>query len=560
MTFKFDKFILFFFSSLVHFTFVDLFQNHLTINDHKVTPFQLWALNNKRTESYVCQSCGFVHIKWVGKCTSCQEWNSVIAQRQSISSTPLSRHLGVKVMSNLNSGLENKGWLVDGGTNNSIVKLESINASPTSSRLKLFSGEMDRVLGGGLTKGSVVLFSGEPGVGKSTLLLQLASDIGKKFNGAVYISGEENAEQIASRANRLSLSLKNLYLICETDSEFCIEKVLEMDSMPNLLIVDSIQTMRILSGGDGSAGGVTQTRENTARFVQLAKSTGISVLLVGHVTKSGDVGGPKVLEHMVDTVLSMEGSDNSDYRFVRCNKNRFGAATEVAVFSMSENGMEDVLNPSELFISNQILIHGSEGSAATVVLEGSRAISAEIQCLVGITSPYPKFNPKRTSDGFPVSRLLLICAVIEKHLKVTLSSRDVFVNVISGMKLSEPSADLALCIAIISSLTSAPVRPGVAFIGEIGLGGEIRGARSMETRVNEASKIGFQSVVIPSISDFTNKNHNKKVITNNIKIIPCKTLKDALSVAFDGDIHSLLLQTKRKNSKAMLEEDEYSYE
>lgn len=298
----------------------------------------------------------------------------------------------------------------------SMIPMEDVELNVTTYRLKLFSDEMNRVLGGGLVRGSISLLAGDPGIGKSTLLLQLASSIANDKSAmdrtVVYISGEENPEQIAARAKRLNLSARKTFLICDIDVDNAIESILSMPAPPALIIVDSIQTMRTAACTNGM-GSITQIRESAARFVELAKSSGTAVLLIGHVTKAGDIAGPRVLEHMVDVVLHLEGSERSDYRLLKGIKNRFGSTAEVGVFSMNGEGMADVPNPSELFMSSNVVSTGAEGSAVAVIMEGTRPILAEIQCLVGASSALPaeaKISPRRATDGFPLQRLQLLCA------------------------------------------------------------------------------------------------------------------------------------------------------
>jgi DNA repair protein RadA/Sms len=414
--------------------------------------------------------------------------------------------------------------------------MTSVNLDASTQTLPIFSKEVNRVLGGGIVKGSVVLLAGEPGMGKSTLLLQLAASVVENSKRrVVYLSGEENSEQIAARAKRLGLDTSDIFLICDIDADEAIANILDMDDdAPAMIIVDSIQTMRTGSS-PSSMGSVTQTRESAARFVQLAKSTGSAVLLVGHVTKSGEVAGPRILEHMVDTVLYLEGSTGSaesQVRLLRGIKNRFGSTSEVGVLSMTETGMEDVTNPSELFLSGDSSTqHGQEGSAVAVVLEGSRPLLAEIQCLVSAASPRAT-NVKRMSDGFPVQRLLLICAVIEKRLRLPLWNRDVYVNVAGGLRVSEPASDLAVAMTVISSLTERNVKAGIAFIGEIGLGGELRSAKGAAQRVKEASKLGFSTVIVPKAC-MRGLNLPSLGLDPACKVIGCDDLQQVMNRALE---------------------------
>lgn len=392
-------------------------------NSHHYTVVLLAAATGKSSSkiAYVCTECGKEHIQWMGSCSACGEYGTikefkVPKKQQQLSSLDVRSSVKHKLdIAKTTTGT----WLSSSTTTGSLIKMDTVDTDSSVKRTKVFSEELDRVLGGGLVSGSLILIAGDPGIGKSTLLLQLASSVAKELPGVVYLTGEETAEQITARANRLNLSKSNLYLLCETDVDSSIATILSMQSLPLLVIVDSIQTMR---STDGPVGSVSQIKESTAKYLDFAKSTGVTVLLVGHVTKSGEVAGPRVLEHMVDTVLYMEGSDKADYRLVRSIKNRFGSISEVGVFTMTGIGLTDVSNPSELFLSDTVFTSGTEGSAVAIVLEGTRPILAEIQCLVSDRKfqTDSKINSRRASDGFPIQRLLLLCAVIEKRLKLEL--------------------------------------------------------------------------------------------------------------------------------------------
>mmetsp|Transcript_21630 Transcript_21630/g.29785 ORF Transcript_21630/g.29785 Transcript_21630/m.29785 type:complete len:389 (+) Transcript_21630:572-1738(+) len=353
-----------------------------------------------------------------------------------------------------------------------------------------------------------------------------------------------------------------MYLLCGNQLDHIIqEQIAKLGAYPSLVVIDSIQTMQ-LEECTNAVGTVTQIRECTSRLVQYAKSTGTVVLLVGHVTKSGDVAGPRVLEHMVDTVLYVEGIERADFRLVRSMKNRFGSVSEVGVFTMTAQGLLDVSNPSELFMSSQVLSDGLEGSAVTIIMEGTRPILAEIQCLVsskkqygdGITSA-----PRRTADGFPFQRLLVICAVIEKRLRLPLWNRDIFLNVVGGLKVFEPLSDLAVAITLISSLTNIPVKASTAFIGELGLGGEIRGGRNTEARIAEAAKQGFTRIVLAKSSTQSHSNREsteRRYGTVTIQQFPCSTLREALSEGLEtggrgiDSVIASLNQPRRKRKSA----------
>jgi len=369
--------------------------------------------------------------------------------------------------------------------------------------------------------------------------------------GVVYISGEENAEQIVTRARRLELATRGVFLINDVDADFAIDNILAMSELPTLVIVDSIQTMRTAACSN-SMGSVTQTRESAARFVQLAKATGCAVLLVGHVTKSGEVAGPRVLEHMVDTVLYLEGSERAEYRLLRGIKNRFGSTSEVGVLSMSEAGLADVANPSELFMSDGVFLKEQEGSAVAVIMEGTRPLLAEVQCLVSTTSPFAKANVKRMSDGFPVQRLVLICAVIEKRLKLALWNRDIYLNIAGGLRVSEPSSDLAVAMTVISSLSSVNIKAGTAFIGELGLGGEIRGGKGLAQRVSEAKKMGFTTIIVPKSAGLKAASKGGAGISSASGVYGCATLKEVLPLVLEGGqtIEDLLRDKKKKKKSS----------
>lgn len=501
--------------------FMDSGGSYLVGKSRRVQAVSQALFAKKKTgpeEKFVCESCGVEHIRWVGRCDSCGEWNTVKAFKASrvnpmlpldprgSSSATRIRTQGGKLSGLTSPSMSSSrtsssaSWSPSGTGalkyNSSVLELSRVNVSQATSRVKLWSSELNRVLGGGLVRGSATLLAGEPGIGKSTLLAQLASSLARSSpGGVVYISGEENAEQIAARAHRLGLPVDNVYLLCDTDVDYVLDTVLDLEHTPALIVVDSIQTMRV-DACASSMGSVTHVREATLKFVTAAKSTGASVVLVGHATKAGEVAGPRVLEHMVDTVLYMEGSEHADYRLLKGMKNRFGSTSEVGVFAMEPNGMQDVANPSELFMSSAVLHQGGEGSAVAVILEGTRPILAEVQCLVGSHNGM-KMSPRRTADGLAMQRLQLICAVLEKRLGLDLGQRDVFLNVVGGLKLTEPSADLAVAVTIVSSLLDVPVRPGVACVGELGLGGEVRRSKSIDIRIAEARSMGFKTIVVP---------------------------------------------------------------
>jgi DNA repair protein RadA/Sms len=377
--------------------------------------------------------------------------------------------------------------------------------------------ELSRVLGGGLVPGSIVLVGGDPGIGKSTLLLQVAVLLEKVAGPVLYISGEESERQIKMRAERLGLKSENLFLVTETEVGAMLAHV---DTIkPRLMIVDSIQTT-YTEGKASSAGSVSQVRECASLLREVAKTTGITIFLVGHVTKEGVIAGPRVLEHIVDTVLYLEGDRFQAYRLLRSVKNRFGATSEVGVFEMRDTGMEEITNPSEVFIAERVV--NAPGSAIAVTLEGTRPLLVEVQALASQTV-YP--NPRRTANGIDFNRLLLITAVLTKRVGIKLYEKDIFVNVISGLQIDEPAADLAIAVALASSAWDMPVPAEMAFVGEIGLSGELRAVGQLPVRVREASKLGFKRIVVPRTF------RPDDSLPKGVEIIKARTVVDALETA-----------------------------
>lgn len=391
-------------------------------------------------------------------------------------------------------------------------------------RLPLSIGEFARVLGGGVVPGSIVLVSGDPGIGKSTLLLQMAIEMAVAHT-VLYISGEESERQIKMRAVRLLQSANgktqtmpaNLLLVTETNMDIIQQHIHSVK--PALVIIDSIQTM-YLPEMQSSSGSVGQVRECANRLRELAKTSGISIFLIGHVTKEGLIAGPRVLEHIVDTVLYLEGDRYQSYRLLRSVKNRFGATSEVGVFEMREKGMIEITNPSEAFLAERMI--NSPGSAIAVTMEGTRPILVEVQ---GLTSPTNFGNPRRTPNGLDVNRLLLITAVLTRRLNLRLSEQDVFVNVVGGLRVEEPAADLAVGVAIASSMRDIAVRADMVLIGEVGLSGELRWVGQMSARLREASKLGFQTAVVP------HRLHKSEPWPEGIQILEARSLREALDMA-----------------------------
>lgn len=417
----------------------------------------------KQKVSYICSECGHVYPKWQGKCTECGEWNCISEQielpRAAVKS---GRTLKPKNIGDINTG--------------------------DDVRYKTGSQELDRVLGGGLVAGSLVLLSGDPGIGKSTLLLQICNYLDKNCK-VLYVSGEESERQIKLRADRLGVSGDNLYLLSDTDCEAINAAIIE--EKPDVVIIDSIQTMQIteISSVQGS---ITQVRECTALFMQTAKKYGIPFFIVGHVNKDGGIAGPKVLEHIVDAVLCFEGDKQLSYRILRSVKNRFGSTNEIGVFRMSGTGLEEVPNPSAMLLSGRP--QNVSGISVLCTMEGSRPILSEVQSLVSKTG---FGTPRRSANGFDYNRLCLIIAVLEKRTGYIFSQFDVYVNVTGGMRLNEPAADAAVAVSLYSGLCDRVIPEDIAVFGEIGLGGEIRAVTHASERVRECARLGFSTCIIP---------------------------------------------------------------
>lgn len=445
---------------------------------------------------YICSSCEYVSPKWLGKCPKCNSWNTFVEDVEQIApSTPTKARPSV----------------IFSGESHA----KSFDELTTSEYIRSQTGlsELDRVLGGGLVLGSAVLISGEPGIGKSTLLLQICDTLGTQKK-VLYVSGEESTGQIKLRAQRLKVSGKNLYILTETN----IEKILAEAKKvaPDVIIVDSVQTM-YSDAISSSPGSVSNVKEVALSFISKAKTEGISVILVGHVNKEGGIAGPKVLEHMVDAVLNFEGDKRQSYRIIRAQKNRFGSTNEIGVFEMTDTGLRQVPNPSELLLSDRPT--DISGNCAVCTIEGTRPIVAEIQALV-TQSAFPA--PRRTSNGIDYNRTCLILAVLEKRLGLKFSSNDVYLNVIGGLEIDEPASDLGIAMALISSLTDKKIPDDLIAIGEIGLAGECRGISSIEQRVKEAARLGFATALIPA----SNAANCPKI--DGIKIYAIKTIYDVL--------------------------------
>lgn len=458
----------------------------------------------KTRTRYVCSNCGWQGPRMMGRCPNCSEFGTIDPE----------------VMEVRKEGKAKNKRAPIGSSRAKPEKLAEVNLKEES-RLFVPMAEFSRVLGGGLVPGSISLIGGEPGIGKSTLILDVAAQLANEHGNVLYVSGEESARQIKMRADRLNIKADSLYLLTETNLGNIFEEVSNLD--PILLIIDSIQTT-YTDELDSSPGLVSQVREVASRLQGLAKSNGVTTFIIGHVTKEGNIAGPRVLEHIVDTVMYLEGEQFQSFRLLRSIKNRFGATSEVGVFEMLSSGMVEVANPSEAFLAERVV--NASGSAIAVTLEGTRPLLVEVQSL---TNPTAFGNPRRTSNGVDYNRLLLISAVLSKRVGIRLFDQDVFVNVVGGLKIDEPASDLATAIAIASSYYDKPVPADTAFIGEIGLSGEVRTVNQLSLRLNEASKIGFRKVVIPKM--------RRKIedIPPNLELIQVKNIAEALTKILPKD-------------------------
>lgn len=448
---------------------------------------------------YICELCGYISPKWYGKCPQCGEWNSFVEQQ------------------------EEKSKKQENAAKRSRRNTDAVTDEPRSRRIKDISfiekeristgiGEFDRVLGGGLVEGSVVLLSGEPGIGKSTLLLQICRTIGKDSK-ILYVTGEESSAQIRLRCKRLSVDSENVYILSENDIEAVITEINTL--APEIVIIDSIQTMYD-ENYPSSQGSITQVRQCALKLINKAKDDGVSMLLVGHVNKEGAIAGPKVLEHMVDAVLYFEGDKQHAYRIVRGEKNRYGSTNEIGVFEMGDEGLTEIEKPSELLLSQRP--KGVPGNCPVCVIEGSRPIIAEIQCLTS-QSVYP--TPRRMSAGIDYNRTALLLAVLEKRLGLKFSTQDVYVNVAAGMRLVEPACDAACALSMISTYKNLPISEDLIVFGEIGLAGECRAVANTGQRVNESARLGFTRIALPHRSVASLKNPPK-----GVEIIPVRSVFD----------------------------------
>ncbi len=445
---------------------------------------------------YVCQQCGSTSPKWVGRCPDCGEWNTMVE-----TVVEPAREGGSRAAPPLRAKPQPMRDIRSDGFD----------------RIPVSMGEMQRVLGGGIVPGSVVLIGGDPGIGKSTLLLQMSADQAAQGRRVLYVSGEESPQQIKMRAQRLGVDGDSLYVLPETSLQQILEQIEQMK--PGFVVVDSVQAI-YSEDLESSAGSVSQVRECAAALQRLAKSLIIPIFLVGHVTKSGVIAGPRVLEHIVDTVLYLEGDRFHSYRLLRAVKNRFGSTNEVGVFSMEEQGLAEVANPSEAFLAERL--PSASGSAIAVTMEGTRPILVEIQALASTTS----FGlPRRTANGVDINRLLLLVAVLSKRVGIRLGDQDVFVNVVGGLRITEPAADLAVALAIASSVRDVPVAADMAIIGEVGLSGELRSVSQTERRLIEAARLGFRRCLMPKTGS------RVRNVPAGLEVLQSRTVDEALEIA-----------------------------
>ena len=454
---------------------------------------------------YVCSNCGETSPRWMGRCPSCGSWNTM--NEDVVAEAPKAGTAAAK---------QAAAARPEGVTTLTAKRLSEISMTEEKSRILTGISELDRVLGGGIVLGGVVLLSGEPGVGKSTMLLQLCGAISNQHS-VLYITGEESVRQVKLRAARLKVPQDNIFLAAENDvDEICglIEK-----EKPDLVVIDSIQTMRC-TDISSSAGTVSQVKESSARFLNVAKTLEIPTFIVGHVNKDGAIAGPKVMEHIVDTVLYFEGDKTLPYRVLRAVKNRYGSTNEIGMFDMTGRGLAQIENPSQVMLEGRPL--GISGTCVACVMEGTRPVLSEVQALATKTS-FP--SPRRTASGFDYNRMYLLLAVLEKRAGYNFSSQDVYVNIIGGLKLDETACDLPVCIAMASSFLDLPVGEKTIAIGEVGLGGEVRSVTHLETRLREAQRVGFDTAIVPK--------HNLKMIDPaqfpGLKLVGVSYLREAIN-------------------------------
>lgn len=453
----------------------------------------------KNKTVYVCSQCGYESAKWYGKCPSCNEWDT-LNEEQIIVAPSKSRNV-----LNHNSG-----------------RALTLSQIDSSAELRYDTGvkELNRVLGGGLVKGSLVLLCGDPGIGKSTILLQICESISKGFS-VLYVSGEESAYQIKMRAKRLSVTSESLVIMCETDAEIICEYI--RNNKPDIVMIDSVQTMSI-ADVSSTAGSISQVKECTNMFMRTAKNNDVSIFLVGHVNKDGNIAGPKVLEHIVDTVLYFEGERNLTYRILRAAKNRFGSTNEIGVFEMTNKGLVEIESPSLAMISGRPL--NVSGTCVTCLIEGSRPILAEVQ---GLATASGFGNPRRMAAGVDYNRMAMLIAILEKRAGYFLGNMDCYVNIVGGLRADEPASDLAIALSIVSSLKDAVIDSGTIVFGEVGLAGEIRTVNNCEQRIRESQRLGFKKCIIPR----QNISKLPKDEFRDIEIIGVRNIREAFECAVD---------------------------
>lgn len=452
---------------------------------------------------YVCQSCGYENPKWLGKCPECMKWNTFVEEIEDKSSKSNHRET----------------FVID----KSSQKPVNINSITIKHEERFSSGinELNRVLGGGIVRGSLVLVGGDPGIGKSTLLLQVSESVAQSGKKVLYISGEESESQIKMRAERLNAKSENLFIMAENNLNIIEHNLEGFD--PDLIILDSIQT--VFTPDIASAPGtVSQIKEGTSRFMRISKKMGISTFVVGHVTKEGALAGPKIMEHMVDTVLYFEGERYNTYRLIRAVKNRFGSTNELGVFEMSEKGLQELENPSKALISEKP--ENASGSVIVSTVEGTRPMLLELQALVSPTS----FGiPRRTATGIDFNRVNLLLAVLEKRAGMQIQNQDVYLNIVGGIKINEPSMDLGVILAVASGFRNIPISGEVAVTGEVGLTGEIRGVSYIEKRISECRKLGFKKIIIPK------SNYEAVKDVKGIEIWPVENVRQAINMVSRGE-------------------------
>ena len=441
---------------------------------------------------YSCNNCGAKYPKWMGQCIQCGEWNTI--EEEIIKSK---KNPEQKILEN----------------NSKVQEIKDISTQKNE-RIKIYDNELNRVLGGGLVPGSLILISGEPGIGKSTLVLQISISINKKV---LYVSGEESQQQIKIRADRISNDQTECYILTETNLELILKSIENI--LPEIIVIDSIQTVQT-DNIDNSQGSTPQIKECTSTLIKVAKQTGIPIIIIGHITKDGNIAGPKVLEHMVDVVLNFEGDKNHQYRILRSKKNRFGSTSEIGIYEMFDKGLQIVKNPSELFTSNRD--EALSGNSIGITIDGNRSIMVEIQALVS-SAVYG--TPQRISNGFNSKRLNMLLAILEKKLGFKIGIKDVFINITGGIKIEDPALDLAVVSSILSSNTNLSIDSKVCFCAEIGLSGELRNVSNINLRISEAERLGYEKIII-------SKGSKLNYINSKIQILKFSKLNDVVKEVF----------------------------